>query len=64
MPDRTPCIHCRTVGFVRWEHVFKGGVAYRDYFCGHCERTWRIADTDDDDAREDADDDPDTKRQP
>jgi hypothetical protein len=33
------------VGFVRWENVIKGGVAYREYFCGHCERSWRVADS-------------------
>jgi hypothetical protein len=60
MPDRTRCIHCLTVGFVRWENVIKGGVAYRDYFCGHCERSWRVAEQDRE--REDADDVPDSKR--
>jgi hypothetical protein len=61
MPDRTRCIHCRTVGFVRWEHVIKGGVSYRDYFCGHCDRSWRVAESQYD-SREDADDKADRDR--
>jgi len=61
MPDKTRCIHCRTVGFVRWEHVIKGGLAYREYFCGHCDRSWRVDDSNHDDAEE-ADDKPDRGR--
>lgn len=63
MPDKTRCIHCHTVGFVRWEHVIKGGVAYRDYFCGHCDRSWRVLESDDDTRREHADDKPERPRQ-
>ena len=43
MPDRTACIHCGVVGFVRRERVIQGERAYADYYCGHCEHAWQIA---------------------
>ena len=43
MPAQTPCIKCRVVGFVRWEHVVKGGRAVTEYSCGKCSATWTIA---------------------
>jgi hypothetical protein len=44
MPAQTPCIHCKTVGFVRREHVITGGKAVVEYYCGHCEHAWVVAD--------------------
>ena len=46
MPARTPCVHCGVTGFVRWEHVIAGTRSSVDYFCGACERSWSVADTD------------------
>lgn len=42
MTDRTACIYCDTIGFVRWENVIRGGTAYREFFCGRCQRSWRV----------------------
>jgi len=40
MPFTTPCRHCGTVGFVRMEHVFKGGASYTRFYCGKCNQSW------------------------
>ena len=44
MPDRTPCVHCQRVGFVRRERVIKGGLATSAYYCGACEYGWSVRD--------------------
>jgi hypothetical protein len=44
MPDRTPCVKCKKVGFVRWERVLRGGHGFTDYYCGHCDHGWTVAD--------------------
>ena len=43
MPDRTVCVHCGVVGFVRRERVIQGQRVYADYYCGHCEHGWQVA---------------------
>jgi len=50
MPDRTACVHCGKVGFVRRENVIKGGVTTTVFYCGACNRTWEARE--DDDGRE------------
>jgi hypothetical protein len=42
MPDRTVCVHCGTIGFVRREHVITGGRSAINYFGGRCVHTWTI----------------------
>ena len=42
MPDRTPCPHCGKVGFVRREHVIKGGRTVTAFYCGACNRSWEV----------------------
>jgi len=42
--DKTPCLHCRRVGLVRFEVVVKGREAVLTFYCGYCERTWQQAD--------------------
>jgi len=44
MPLQTPCPRCHRIGFVRFEHVIKGGRTERHYYCGGCEHTWAIDD--------------------
>lgn len=44
MPDRTGCQYCKRVGFVRREHVIKGGKAVTMFYCGSCTRSWEVAD--------------------
>ena len=46
VPVRIPCPRCGTVGFVRVEHVIKGGKSYRSMFCGQCDYQWQVAETD------------------
>lgn len=41
MPEKTPCRHCKQVGFVRTEHVIKAGTAFREFYCGRCDHSWR-----------------------
>ena len=43
VPDRTVCPHCGKVGFVRREHVVKGGTATTLFYCGACNRAWEAA---------------------
>lgn len=43
MPDRMPCAHCGTVGFVRRERVITGRKAFVDHYCGRCDHAWRVA---------------------
>jgi hypothetical protein len=40
MPFATPCRYCGAVGFVRLEHVFKGGLAHTRFYCGKCNQPW------------------------
>jgi transposase-like protein len=40
MPFTMPCPRCGTVGFVRTEHVFKGGAAHTRFYCGKCNQAW------------------------
>ena len=47
MPDRTPCVHCDSVGYVRREHVIEAGRALIQFYCGRCERTWTVAEEQD-----------------
>jgi hypothetical protein len=42
MPEKSPCAHCGTVGFVRQEHVVAAGWSFVEYYCGHCEHTWKV----------------------
>ena len=42
MPNKTPCVHCGVVGYVRWEHVIHGNEAAVEYYCGRCEHQWVI----------------------
>lgn len=44
MPHGIVCPQCRRSGFVRVEHVIKGGGACRAMYCGGCEHTWTIVD--------------------
>lgn len=46
MPAQTRCIHCHTVGFVRREHVIVGGNSVIEYYCGHCDHAWTVAESD------------------
>jgi hypothetical protein len=46
MPDRTRCIACNRVGFVRREHVIEKGKSHIQYYCGSCEKTWTVPDSD------------------
>ena len=43
MPAKTPCSRCLKVGFVRFEHVIRGGLAQRHYYCGACNHSWTIS---------------------
>jgi hypothetical protein len=45
MLEKTPCVHCGNVGFVRWERVLLGDRAFVDFYCGQCEHAWRMAET-------------------
>jgi hypothetical protein len=45
MPDKTPCIHCRKIGLVRREHVVKGAYGAIEYYCGACDHSWRVPNT-------------------
>ena len=47
MPDRTLCPHCGKIGFVRRERVIKGGHTLTAFYCGSCNRSWEIEETDD-----------------
>jgi hypothetical protein len=38
------CPRCRHVGLVRFETVIKAGIAYKTFYCGRCQHTWRSAD--------------------
>jgi len=40
MPDRTACKYCGKIGFVRREHVIKGGRTMASFYCGSCNRSW------------------------
>jgi hypothetical protein len=42
MPDKTPCLYCERVGFVRTEHTLKAAIATTDYYCGSCDRSWSV----------------------
>jgi hypothetical protein len=44
MPDPRPCAQCGRVGFVRVEHILKGGYAATEYYCGSCEHAWTVLD--------------------
>jgi transcription elongation factor Elf1 len=44
MPDKTSCLRCGRVGFVRTETVIKGGDSYTAFYCGACESMWTEAD--------------------
>ena len=44
MPAHTPCAHCGTVGFVRWERIITGEESATEYYCGRCEHSWRVRD--------------------
>lgn len=41
MPDRTRCVACGRIGFVRREQVFEKGKALTDFYCGVCNKSWR-----------------------
>jgi hypothetical protein len=40
MPAQTACAHCRTIGFVRREHVLNGAASRILYYCGRCNHSW------------------------
>ena len=40
MPDKIICPNCTRIGFVRQEHVIKGGTSSVAFYCGHCNHTW------------------------
>jgi hypothetical protein len=42
MPIGTACIYCREAGLVRREHVVEGATAAIQFYCGRCDRTWRV----------------------
>ena len=44
MPDKTPCVACQRIGFVRREHVIEKGKARIHHYCGSCEHTWTTPD--------------------
>jgi len=44
MPHGIDCPNCGRIGFVRVEHVVKGGAASRALYCGSCEYIWTIID--------------------
>jgi hypothetical protein len=44
MPAKTQCRRCEKVGFVRFEHVIRGGRAERHYYCGACNHSWTVTD--------------------
>jgi hypothetical protein len=44
MPDTTPCVHCRRVGFVRQERIIKGGSVATGFYCGACDHAWTVRD--------------------
>jgi hypothetical protein len=46
MPDRTVCPHCLKVGFIRREYVLQGGRAMTAFYCGACNRSWKVEDID------------------
>jgi hypothetical protein len=41
---QTPCQNCGKVGLVRTEHVIKGNVFAKSFYCGACEHQWSVAD--------------------
>ena len=44
MPSTTACVHCGSVGNVRWERVITGAESFIEYYCGRCEHEWRVND--------------------
>jgi hypothetical protein len=44
MPDRIACKFCAKVGFVRRERVIKGRRSIESFYCGACNRAWKVAD--------------------
>jgi transposase-like protein len=46
MPSRMTCPGCKRVGFVRQEHVIRGGFAAAAYDCGHCGYMWTVTESD------------------
>jgi hypothetical protein len=46
MPDKTPCPNCQRIGFVRQEHIIRGGNVSVAYYCGHCNHTWTQTEAD------------------
>jgi hypothetical protein len=42
LPPQTPCVHCRTVGFVRLEHIITGAESQIRYYCGRCHHSWTV----------------------
>jgi hypothetical protein len=51
MPDRTPCVLCRKVGFIRFERVIRAGRSERHFYCGACTHAWIVADDGDSTAK-------------
>jgi len=47
MPDRTPCIYCHKVGFVRRERMIAHGKATTIFYCGACNKSWEVVEPDD-----------------
>jgi hypothetical protein len=44
LPAQTPCVHCGVSGFVRQEHVITGQSSIIQFYCGHCDHSWRVPD--------------------
>jgi hypothetical protein len=43
MAVSTACIYCQRIGLVRCEHVVEGPTSTIEYYCGRCDRSWRVA---------------------
>jgi hypothetical protein len=43
VPDNGPCPHCDKRGVTRFVRGKKAGVAWRDYHCTACDRSWAIS---------------------
>jgi hypothetical protein len=63
MRDRTRCIYCQAVGFVR-SHRSTESNAVHEFSCGQCAATWRVTDEQPEPRPERAQEKPTQRKQP
>lgn len=42
MAELISCPRCKKAGFIRIEHVIRGGRAVHSYYCGSCMYEWQM----------------------